>query len=298
MEGALSYVNAASLAIWFYPVAFKHVAAGGKMGRKRKSLEELTIRDNFMFVKVFSDEEIAKPFLKALLKIDIEQVHVVGEAQQQADPNKKYIRFDVVVKDDTTDGIGRVFDLEMQMVNTGELPKRARYYQGICDVETLASSHRYKELKEQYVIFLCPEDIFGRERPIYEFENREKNDPSLTLGDLTYKIFCTFSKYDAVTDDSVRDYLKYFATDEATTAATLAIQDKVDFFHRDPKTRSDYMTFEAMLEEEREEGREEGRKEGANSRNRELARALLKFGDSIEKIAQVTGLSPEEINAL
>lgn len=122
------------------------------------------------------------------------------------------------------------------------------------------------------------------------------------MGDLTYKIFLNFSKYDAVTDDSVRDYLKYFATDEATTAATLAIQDKVDFFHRDPKTRSDYMTFEAMLEEEREEGREEGRKEGrkegANSRNRELARALLKFGDSIEKIAQVTGLSPEEINAL
>lgn len=52
------------------------------MGRKHKSLEELTIRDNFMFVKVFSDEEIAKPFLKALLKIDIEQVHIVGEAQQ------------------------------------------------------------------------------------------------------------------------------------------------------------------------------------------------------------------------
>lgn len=276
------------------------------MGRMRKSLEELTIRDNFMFVKVFSDEEIAKPFLKALLKIDIERVTIVGEAQQQVDPNKKYIRFDVMVKDDTANGTGRVFDLEMQMVNTGELPKRARYYQGICDVETLVSSHRYKELKEQYVIFLCPEDIFGRERPIYEFENREKNDHSLTLGDLTYKIFLNFSKYDAVADESVRDYLKYFATDEVSSAVTKAIQSKVDFFHRDPKTRSDYMTFEAMLEEEREEGREEGRKEGreegrkegANSRNRELARALLKFGDSIEKIAQVTGLSPEEINAL
>ncbi len=82
------------------------------MGRKHKSLEELTIRDNFMFVKVFSDEEIAKPFLKALLKIDIERVTIAGEAQQQADPNKRYIRFNVVVKDDTADGIGRVFDLE------------------------------------------------------------------------------------------------------------------------------------------------------------------------------------------
>lgn len=272
------------------------------MGRKHKSLEELTIRDNFMFVKVFSDEEIAKPFLKALLKIDIEQVHIVGEAHQEAAPNKKYIRFDVLVKENGTDAAegkpGRVFDLEMQMVDTGELPKRARYYQGICDVETLASSHRYKELKEQYVIFLCPEDIFKKERPIYEFENREKSDHSLTLGDLTYKIFLNFSKYDAVTDESVRDYLKYFATDEVSSAVTKAIQSKVDFFHKDPKTRSDYMTFEAMLEEERDEAREEGRAEGADSRNKELAKAFRDRGVAIDVIVDSTGLTSEEIKAL
>ena len=271
------------------------------MGRKHKSLEELTIRDNFMFVKVFSDEEIAKPFLKALLKIDIERVTIVGEAQQLANPNKKYIRFDVLVRENGTDAaagkLGRVFDLEMQMVDTGELPKRARYYQGICDIETLASSHRYKELKEQYVIFLCPEDIFGKERPIYEFENREKNDPSLTLGDLTYKIFLNFSKYDAVTDDSVRDYLKYFATDEATTAATLAIQDKVDFFHRDPKTRSDYMTFEAMLEEERDEARKEER-QLAEAEKLESARNLIGQGVSKEIVIRSMRLSEAQIKAL
>ena len=184
-----------------------------------------------------------------------------------------------------------------KLTNTGELPKCARYYQDICDVETLASSHRYKELKEQYVIFLCPEDVFGKERPIYEFENREKNDPSLTLGDLTYKIFLNFSKYDAVTDDSVRDYLKYFATDEATTAATLAIQDKVDFFHRDPKTRSDYMTFEAMLEEEREEARKEER-QLAEAKELESARNLIGQGISKEIVIQSMHLSEAQIKAL
>ncbi len=81
------------------------------MNRKIKPIEELTIRDNFMFVKVFSDEEIAKPFLKALLKVDIEKVSVVGEAFQQSNPNKKCVRFDIMVKEDGN-GIGRVFDLE------------------------------------------------------------------------------------------------------------------------------------------------------------------------------------------
>ena len=78
-----------------------------------------------------------------------------------------------------------------------------------------------------------------------------------------------------MTDESIRDYLKYFATDEATSDATRKIQDQVDFYHKDPKTRSDYMTFKDMLEEERDEGRAEG--------------------DSIDKVARCSGLSEEEI---
>jgi hypothetical protein len=35
---------------------------------------------------------------------------------------------DVMVKENAGDGVGRMFDIELQMVNTGELPKRARYY--------------------------------------------------------------------------------------------------------------------------------------------------------------------------
>lgn len=57
------------------------------MGRKYKPLEELTIRDNFMFVKVFCDAEVAVPFLKALLKVEIERVAIVGESHQQVDPD-------------------------------------------------------------------------------------------------------------------------------------------------------------------------------------------------------------------
>lgn len=261
------------------------------MEMKYKPIDELTIRDNFMFVKVFSDEEIAKPFLKALLKVDIEKISIVGEAHLQSFPNKKYIRFDIMVKEDNASGVGRVFDLEMQMVDTGELPKRARYYQGICDTETLGSSHKYKDLKEQYVIFLCPNDVFGKGLPIYEFENREKKDHSLVLGDLTYKIFCNFSEYESVTDESIRDYLKYFATDEATSDATRKIQNQVDFYHKDPKTRSDYMTFKDMLEDERAEG--------AKAKACEMAKALVAQGKlSISEIAEVSGLTEEEIKNL
>lgn len=247
-----------------------------------------------VFVKVFSDEEIAKPFLEALLKVKIERVSIVGEAHLEANPKRKFVRFDVMVKDDSKGSAGRVFDLEMQMVDTKELPLRARYYQGICDIETLASSYSYKDLQEQYIIFLCPKDIFGKDRPFYLFENREKDDHSLLLGDRTFKIFCNFKKYADVADESIREYLEYFATGETTSAATREIQDKVDFYHKDPKTRSDYMLFKDMLTEEREEGRAEG----ADSTKRELAKAFRDDGFPVEAIAKRTGLSPEEIKAL
>ena len=236
------------------------------MSRKFKPLEELTIQDNFMFVKVFSNPNIAKPFLEAILKIKIQKIRVVGEYHLEANPQKKRVRFDIFAKEDIGDAVGRTFDIELQVVDTGELPLRARYYQSICDVETLGTNHQYKELKEQYVIFLCPKDVFGKGRPIYEFENIEKNDHSIPLGDLTYKIFCIFNKYREFTDKAVREYMEYFATSKVDSQTARNLQDQVDFYRRDVKTRSDYMDLQYILSEERREGRAEGLAEGERER--------------------------------
>ena len=242
------------------------------MSRKFKPFEDLTIQDNFMFVKVFSNPETAKPFLEAVLKIKIQKISVVGEYHLDANPQKKRVRFDIFAKEDVGDAVGRTFDIEMQVVDTGELPLRARYYQSICDVETLGTSRRYKELKEQYVIFLCPKDVFGKGRAIYEFENIEKNDHSIPLGDLTYKIFCIFNKYREFTDKAVREYMEYFATSKVDSQTARNLQDQVDFYRRDVKTRSDYMDLEYLLSEERREGRAEGLAEGEQARQAQAER--------------------------
>jgi hypothetical protein len=97
------------------------------------------------------------------------------------------------------------------------------------------------------------------------------------MGDHADRYFLDFSKYESVTDESIRDYMRYFATKEATSEVTKNIQSKVDFYHNDPKTRSGYMTFKDMLDNEREEGRAEGRVEG---------------------IAEESGLTVEKIKAL
>ena len=75
------------------------------------------------------------------------------------------------------------------MVDTKELPQRARYYQSVGDGVALSKGDFYTSLKEQYIIFLCPIDIFGGGHPVYHFENRAKEDLNITLSDLTFKNF-------------------------------------------------------------------------------------------------------------
>ena len=54
-----------------------------------KRYEDLDITDNFMFAKVFSNEDVAKDFLQDILKITIEKIEVVTEASAQEDPSTR-----------------------------------------------------------------------------------------------------------------------------------------------------------------------------------------------------------------
>jgi hypothetical protein len=100
-----------------------------------KSFDDLDITDPIMFGLVFSNKHIAKPFIEHLLDIKIDHLETpVPEAVLSYDAEHKGVRYDVFARE--TDEKGetiRSFDLEMQMVDTKELPQRARYYQSVGD---------------------------------------------------------------------------------------------------------------------------------------------------------------------
>lgn len=102
--------------------------------------------------------------------------------------------------------------------------KRARYYQALCDSEALNKGESYRNLKEQYVIFICPDDIFKQGRAVYKFMNLEKGHSDHELGDLCFKNFYIFNKYKDVAEKSVKEYLEYFATNKANSQETKDIE--------------------------------------------------------------------------
>ena len=154
--------------------------------RKRKKYEDLVITDDFMFGKVMRHPQRCGKLLEMILGVKIREV-VFLEDQESLNPDyaAKGVRMDVYLED----AGNTVYNVEMQTENTGELPKRSRYYQAVIDINLIKRGEDYAALKKSYVIFICTFDLFGAGRQIYHFENLCREDPAVRLDDGTKKIF-------------------------------------------------------------------------------------------------------------
>ena len=88
------------------------------------------------------DKRLCKMLLERLLQTKIKDI-VYLEEEKAIDIGKdaKSVRLDVYLEDGN-----RVFDLEMQTTDKGNLPKRSRYYQGMIDLNTIEKGENYKKL--------------------------------------------------------------------------------------------------------------------------------------------------------
>ena len=222
--------------------------------------EELGISNDFLFGKIMQDQELCKELIQIILP-DLKIDHIeYPELQKSITPDMDAhgVRLDVYVKDDK----GAVYDIEMQVSDTKELPKRSRYYQGMIDLQLIDKGQHYKRLNQSYIIFICPFDLYGKGRHIYTFENICKEDHSLSLGDGTVKIFLNT---DGTLDDTSRDlraFLDYVAGQQPETPYVEKLEKAVKKARKNRKWRHEYMTLLMRDQENIEKGREEGRAEG------------------------------------
>ena len=103
--------------------------------RMQPDWENIGLANDFLFGKVMQDAKLCKELLQIIfpdMKID----HIEYPALQKTinmDADAKSVRLDVYIVDNK----GTVYDIEMQMADTKELPKRTRYYQAMMDLEMI-----------------------------------------------------------------------------------------------------------------------------------------------------------------
>ncbi len=127
------------------------------METKQTKWEELSISNDFLFGKVMQNPKLCKELLQRILPdLNIERIEY-PELQKSInmDMDARSVRLDVYVKDEKE----VVYDIEMQVSHTKELPKRSWYYQSMIDLQLIDKGQLYDELKRSYVIFVCPFDL-------------------------------------------------------------------------------------------------------------------------------------------
>ena len=261
----------------------------------QKPFEELTISDDFMFCKVMEYEPICKEFLEMFFNTKIEKITYLS-SQNTITTNfgAKTVRLDVLVKDKA----GTSYDIEMQVGNEYNIPKRMRYYQAVLDVAFLDKGYSYKVLNEGFIIFVCLFDSIGSNRAVYTFENTCLEDKNILLQDGTKKIILNASSFRTADNEELQGFLQYVKTGKVTTAYTGRIEQMIQTVKRNEQLRKEYHILPAALMDAFDEGEARGRSEGSRQKALETARLMKQADCDISFIEKMTGLSKEDIEAI
>ena len=233
--------------------------------KKRKTLQDLTIKDNFLFGAVMSVEENCKGFLEMVLGFSIAQVVVSKEKSIVYHPEYKGVRLDIYAEDENHTH----YNVEMQVKKKTALGKRSRYYHSQMVMEALASGEDYETLPDTFVIFVCDFDPFGEHLYCYTFGNECRENKNVKLDDGSYTIFLSTrgENEEEVPAELVR-FLKFVTADleeseeDFQDKLVKRFQETIHNIKADREMGERYMIFEEMLREEKQEGRQEGLLEG------------------------------------
>ena len=238
----------------------------------KKTLKELTIKNNFMFGAVMCDEENCKGLLERVLQVPIERVEISKEKSIAYHPEYKGVRLDVYAKDENNTR----YNVEMQATNKKALGKRARYYHSQIDMELIRSGEDYVGLPKAYVIFICDFDPFGKGKYCYTFTNCCKEVPGLSQEDGSTSIFLSTKGKDRESvSEKIVKFLEFVEADVLESEKDFddefvkKLQKSVQNIKNSREMEERYMLFEEYLKEERAEAREEGRREGIREGIRE-----------------------------
>ena len=296
------------------------------MSKNKKSLQDLTLLDRFLFAEVMEDPKTFENILSIILGEDISiKGRPQSEHESRTSPLKRQVRLDVWAEDETD----AVYKLEAQKENTKNLPHRSRFYQALIDSKLLDPGEvDFSNMKDCYSIIIAPFDLFGRGLYQYTFQMTcaETGQP---LEDGATRIFLnTHGKNSEDISPELKELLYYMehTTEEisCSTSRLQQIKNHVNIVKSSEEIGVKYMQeWEEKILEKRKaraeglaEGRAEGRTEGQTitliqqmKKKIQKSKTLIQIADELEEepdtiqslyecVSQNINLATEEIYKL
>lgn len=254
--------------------------------KPKKSLMELTLLDRFLFDEVVEDKKTMEVILEIILGKEV-LLKCISQSEKEArkSPLYRHIRLDVWAEDVDNS----VYDTEVQVKNTGNLPKRSRYYQGIIDSKLMKPGEiDFNRLGQTFIIIISPFDLFGKGRYKYTFQMKCDEEPEVALKDGGVRIFLnTHGKNSEEVSPELVELLKYMEHTNEESSEDLISEKvkKVKNRVEDVKSSEEVSVRYIQALEEHIMDIREGKAEGKASEIRTIRRKLEK-GMSTEVIAE------------
>jgi len=279
---------------------------------------KFTARNDYAFKKLFGTEEnkdIMIEFVSLVTDLsqdDFDDVRIGNNEQLPRFYNDKTGRLDIKIRLND----GRKIDVEMQNTYFDYYPKRSIFYCSKMIHEHFFSGLQYADLKKCIAINVLnsPFKLSPKVHSVYQI--RESEEQTL-LDELLEIHFLDLTKLPKENLTSVEKWLMFIKTDSKEERRMLAQENPVmtkannvmDIFYLDEQERRRYEAaweYESdrlsMINESERKGLERGKSlglaEGSRQKALEDAGNFKRLGVSIDIIAQATGLSKEEVEAI
>lgn len=254
--------------------------------KESKTLQELNLTDDFLFDVATEELENCKAIIELTTGLRLKSLKwKSGQKVIHNLPGKRGVRLDFIAESED----GRIFDVEMQNRNEGNIPKRTRFYQALIDAPILKSGERgFDKMNPLYIIIICNYDPYGKKKYCYTFDNQCKEVPGLRLGDeVTKLLLSTKGENEEEVSKELVDFLHY-VTESNENGLPDECDDRLKRLHesiREIKASAD-MEVEYMKMEERERIiRDEGKQIGIiNGKIESVLELLEDKGEVPEKV--------------
>lgn len=278
----------------------------------KNSVEKLSIKNDFVFKKLFSkkgNEEYLIQFLSCLLNLNIKKIEIEHDVALEINlEDKKLGILDIkaTLNDNTC------VDIEMQRSNEKNVVKRSTFYASKLVSEQLLKSEEYKKIKPVIVIFIMDFNYFPFEEYItksvmvtemhreYELNNNviyyyielpKFRNAKIDIADITSQ-WLTF-----IDGEKKKELNEVMKNNNLIKKA----DEELEYLSGDAEIRRIAELrekYERDIKSAKSDGYEDGEQMGIEKERKNIAKRMLKEKMDIKIISKVTGLTEEEVNSL
>ena len=271
---------------------------------------QYTFKTDTLFKMLFvRNQDLLWKLVAVLLRIPLESIHELVLRYPEIAPEmlgEKFCRLDInmIVN-------GQCIDLEVQVANEGDYPERVMYYWAREFSSSLATGESYSTLPRTIVISIIDFNLFNCTEYYSFFQALEVTRHTLLSDKMGFQFF-ELTKLPGNIDekDSLLLWLSLFKANteeelEKIRAMEVPEMEEAINAYYTITASSEFREIERLRAKARHDeaqalhhARQEGRQEGISERNIEIVRNALQMGMPIEDIAQLTGLTCEEVENL